>query len=71
MFRELYQGLFHVLRLKISQKLLEGIKDCSELGNPSKGFQLETNCFVSVFVCLFFALSILLPLGLHGRGLKS
>lgn len=57
--------------LKYHKNFLEGIKDCSELGNPSKGFQLETNCFVSVFVCLFFALSILLPLGPHGRGLKS
>lgn len=44
--------------LKCHKNFLEGIKNYSEVGTPSKGFQLETNCFVSVFVCLFFALSV-------------
>lgn len=32
--------------LKYHKNFLEGVKDHSGVGNPSKGFQLEANCFV-------------------------
>ena len=39
-------SLGHTDSLKSHKNLLEGVKDYSGVGNPSKGFQLEANCFV-------------------------
>lgn len=54
-------ALAYIASLKCHKNLLEGIKDYSETGNPSKSFQLETFCVCFCFVVFFC-------LGSHGGG---
>lgn len=48
--------LAYITSLKCYKNLLEGIKDYSEIGNPSKRFQLETLFSLSFFL---FALDLM------------
>lgn len=51
--------LVYIASLKCHKNLLEGIKEYSEIGNPSKSFQLETLCSVFFFFLFFFTLDLM------------